>query len=138
MYARHRVVYQHDARESPNARERERYTVMGPYSREPFRFFEELAPEVDYPIFSLLEDFENSGVFPKCFDNDPHWNADGHGVAAAGQTPLRLTVFGVSHQHHAEKRCGAIQVSHFVGVLCEAFPLRQLYALEICNRRVEA
>ncbi len=74
--------YQYSDRESPENWERDRYTVLGPYSLEPFRYFEELSPTVDYPILSLLETFQTTEVFPTCFKNDPHWTAAGAEVAA--------------------------------------------------------
>lgn len=51
-------------------------------SREPFRFFDEVRPSKPYPIYSLLEDFRANTEFPTCFEDDPHWNATGHRVAA--------------------------------------------------------
>jgi lysophospholipase L1-like esterase len=74
--------YQYDAREAPSNWEKDRYDLLGPYSLEPFRFFEELAPEVDYPIHPLLAAFLENDAFPTCFDDDPHWNETGTSVAA--------------------------------------------------------
>ncbi len=74
--------YQYSAREAPNNYEGERYTVLGPYSLEPFRWFEELAQSEPYPIVPLLQTFQETQVFPTCFEDDPHWNARGHRVAA--------------------------------------------------------
>lgn len=74
--------YQYSARESPRNWERERYTVLGPYACAPFDLFRELSAQVDYPIVPLLEAFQQTTVFPTCFRDDPHWNEDGHGVAA--------------------------------------------------------
>ncbi|MFT5052770.1 MAG: hypothetical protein ACI8QZ_004207 [Chlamydiales bacterium] len=74
--------YQYSDRESPTSVEWERYTALGPYALEPFRFFDEVRGGVDYPILSLLEDFQQTDVFPTCFEDDPHWNPEGHGVAA--------------------------------------------------------
>jgi len=73
--------YQYDEREAPQSWERGEYTTLGPYSLEPFRFFDELREQVDYPIVSLLEDFRETDVFPTCFPDDPHWNGAGHRVA---------------------------------------------------------
>lgn len=75
-------TYQYSARECPNNWEAEHYTELGAYALEPFRFFEELAQEVDYPIHSLLADFQTTDVFPTAFDDDPHWNDAGATVAA--------------------------------------------------------
>ena len=74
--------HQYDARESPDSWEKDCYTQLGPYSLEPFRYFEEQSREVDYPVVSILEDFRASNAFPTCFDWDPHWNATGHRIAA--------------------------------------------------------
>jgi hypothetical protein len=75
-------AYQYTDRESPDNWERHEYTALGPYCKEPFRYFDELRPKVDYPVVSLLDDFASATEFPLCFPNDPHWNADGHKVAA--------------------------------------------------------
>jgi hypothetical protein len=37
---------------------------------------------VDYPIYSILRDFQETDLFPTCFENDPHWNPNGTSVAA--------------------------------------------------------
>ena len=74
--------YQYSSRESPRNREAEFYTVLGSYSLEPFRFFEELGARERFPIVSLLGAFQETDVFPTCFEDDPHWNAAGHRVAA--------------------------------------------------------
>lgn len=75
-------AYQYSDRECPRNWERDEYTVLGPHALEPFRFFEELAGRVDYPVHSLLGDFRASREFPLYFEHDPHWNEAGHGVAA--------------------------------------------------------
>jgi len=74
--------YQYSDRESPSSPEWSRYTALGPHAAEPFRFFDEVRETVDYPVISLLEDFRQTEVFPTCFEDDPHWNPAGHGVAA--------------------------------------------------------
>lgn len=74
--------YQYSAAESPNNWEQAEYEILGPYAHEPFRYFEEIAPTVDYPIFSLLSDFQETEVFPTALDNDPHWTQAGNRVAA--------------------------------------------------------
>ena len=58
------------------------YRNFGPYIHEPFRYFESVRDEVSYPIYSLLDDFRNTDVFPTCFDRDPHWLPAGARVAA--------------------------------------------------------
>jgi hypothetical protein len=64
--------------------------VLGPYSLEPFRYFEELSKEVDYPIYSLLETFQKNEVFPTSFEDDPHWNRKGAQVAASAITKILI------------------------------------------------
>lgn len=74
--------YQYSDRECPNNWEKNEYVPLGPYVYEPFKYFESIKKEAVYPIYSLLADFQNTKVFPTCFDNDPHWNENGHSVAA--------------------------------------------------------
>jgi lysophospholipase L1-like esterase len=74
--------YQYSAREVPRNKDAGEYEVLGPHSLEPFRFFDELRPTKPYPIVSLLEDFRANTEFPTCFEDDAHWNALGHRVAA--------------------------------------------------------
>ncbi len=75
-------TFQYSDRESPHNWEADQYEVLGPYSLEPFRFFEEVAARADYPVYPLLDAFAKSGVFPTAFDDDPHWNDAGTSVAA--------------------------------------------------------
>ena len=81
-------TYQYSDRESPENWEARHYTVLGPHSLEPFRFFEELALEVDYPIHSLLDTFRDTDIFPTSFSDDPHWNPAGADLAAGAITRL--------------------------------------------------
>jgi len=74
--------FQYSDREAPHNWEAEEYEELGPFALEPFRFFDELRGQVDYPINSLLETFRNAGVFPTCFEDDPHWNDAGTTIAA--------------------------------------------------------
>ena len=78
--------FQYDGRECPSDWEmrdpRSRHTVLGPHGT--FRWFEELGAERGLEVHSLLEDFRTSGVFPTCLEDDPHWNPDGHRIAARG------------------------------------------------------
>ncbi len=74
--------YQYSDRECPNNWEKNAYTPLGKYVLEPFKYFEKIREDVDYPIYSLLSNFQNTEVFPTCFDHDPHWNEDGNRVAA--------------------------------------------------------
>jgi hypothetical protein len=77
-------TYQYSDRESPESWERTRYTALGPHSLEPFRYFDEVRENVDYPVWSLLKDFQETDVFPTALLDDPHWNPAGHEVAAKG------------------------------------------------------
>ncbi|OAD23410.1 hypothetical protein THIOM_000761 [Candidatus Thiomargarita nelsonii] len=74
--------YQYSDKESPNNWEKNEYEILGQYSHEPFKYFESIKNEVDYPIHSLLPDFQNTTIFPTCFDHDPHWNEEGARIAA--------------------------------------------------------
>jgi len=74
--------YQYNRREAPLNWEKDKYDLEGKYNLEPFRFFEEQKAKVDYPIYSLLPAFQQTEVFPTCFENDPHWNDAGTTVAA--------------------------------------------------------
>lgn len=80
--------FQYSARECPRDGEAHQYTVLGPHSLEPFRFFDELRERVDFPIHPLLRAFQETEVFPTCFETDAHWNASGHAVAADAMSPL--------------------------------------------------
>jgi lysophospholipase L1-like esterase len=74
--------YQYSDRESPQSWERGAYEPLGPHVLEPFRFIEEQESTLPYPVVSLLEDFQQTDVFPTCQQDDPHWTAAGHAVAA--------------------------------------------------------
>jgi hypothetical protein len=60
------------------------------YIFEPFEYFRRQAATVPFPIHSLLEAFQTSGVFPVCFEDDPHWNVAGHQVAARAITEFLI------------------------------------------------
>ena len=74
--------FQYSAEESPGNREAAEYTVLGPHSLEPFRFFASLEGKLSFPVLSLLPAFRDTTVFPTCLADDPHWTAAGHRVAA--------------------------------------------------------
>ena len=74
--------YQYTELEVARDSEANEYTELGPYVRAPFRFFEELRGKVDYPILPLLADFATSDLHPHCFEDNSHWNAAGHQIAA--------------------------------------------------------
>jgi len=75
-------AYQYSSRESPYNWEAGEYETLGPYVREPFRYFEERRGGLPYPVLNLLPAFEHSDEFPLYFGNDPHWNARGARLAA--------------------------------------------------------
>lgn len=68
--------------ECPNNWETMFYALDEPYEFEYFRFFEQVRPEVSFPILTLLPAFQETTRFPLVFDQDPHWNADGHRFVA--------------------------------------------------------
>lgn len=74
-------AYQYSDRESPRNWEKG-YAPLGPYVREPFRYFAEVAPTLAYPVIDILPAFESSERFPLYFGNDPHWTEQGADVAA--------------------------------------------------------
>lgn len=73
--------YQYSDIECPNNWEKSQYQVLGPFAHEPFTYFEQIKDDRDYPIVSLLAEFQNSTVFPTVFDDDPHWNEAGNRIA---------------------------------------------------------
>lgn len=77
-------AFQYSTRECPDNWEASSYINLGEYVHEPFRLFEQMEKDVDYPIISLLDTFQSTAVFPTCFQDDPHWNESGHKVAAEG------------------------------------------------------
>jgi hypothetical protein len=93
-------AYQYSKTESPRNWEADRYQRLGPYVLEPFRYFDEIAADLPYPVISLLSAFRKSGRFPLFFRGDPHWNRFGAALAAetvarelaaAGSIPCRLS-----------------------------------------------
>jgi lysophospholipase L1-like esterase len=53
-----------------------------PYEYAYFEFFDDVADEVDFPIKSLLPEFQSTTKFPLVFENDAHWNPDGNRFVA--------------------------------------------------------
>jgi hypothetical protein len=80
-------AYQYSKRESPRNWEADRYEQLGRYAREPFRYFDQVAADLPYPVVSLLSAFEQSDRFPLFFRGDPHWNR--YGAALAAETVAR-------------------------------------------------
>jgi hypothetical protein len=77
-------AFQYSKRESVRNWESHTYQTLGPYVREPFRYFEEARDELPYPVFSLLRHFEEAPEFPLYQETDPHWNETGNRLAAEG------------------------------------------------------
>lgn len=74
---------QYDPSECPKDLEGPQYLPEeGPFLLEPFRFFEQRSTGAGFPVHSLLEDFRDSPVRPTTFVDDPHWNTNGHKIAA--------------------------------------------------------
>ena len=70
-------AYQYSLGEAPESWEAHRYEALGPWVREPFRYFEENGDRLPYPVLSALGAFEDSDEFPLFQNDDPHWNAAG-------------------------------------------------------------
>ena len=79
-------AYQYSDREVPRNWETG-YTPLGPHVREPFRYFEEVAEALPYPVIDLYEAYATSERFPLFFANDPHWTEQGADVAARATAP---------------------------------------------------
>ena len=75
-------TYQYSSREATHNWEASEYEPLGPHAYEPFRYFDEIRHRRPYPIYSLLDDFRKTDVFPTAFDNDPHWTPAGARTAA--------------------------------------------------------
>jgi hypothetical protein len=75
-------AYQYSLRESPDNWEASEYEVLGPFVREPLRYFEKRRPDLPYPVVSLWSAFTEAEEFPLFRQNDPHWTREGAQVAA--------------------------------------------------------
>lgn len=69
-------------KECPNNWEKGWYSVPGPYSMEPFRYYEEMRTAVNFPVISLLPEFQHTKVFPTVWKDDAHFSAAGAQLAA--------------------------------------------------------
>lgn len=74
--------FQYSDREHPESWELDEVESLGPHVFEPFAFFDEVRDQLPFPVISLLPDFQSTDVFPTCFHDDSHWNADGAAIAA--------------------------------------------------------
>jgi energy-coupling factor transporter transmembrane protein EcfT len=82
-------AYQYSMEESPRSWESHRYEAMGPWVREPFRYFREKGDRLPYPVLDTLFAFENADEFPLFREDDPHWNEAGARLMA--ETVARWT-----------------------------------------------
>jgi hypothetical protein len=74
-------AYQYSTSEAPESWERRAYDARGPFVREPFRYFEEVADDLRYPVIDLMSTFERSSEQPLFLVDDPHWNRRGARLA---------------------------------------------------------
>jgi len=76
--------FQYRPSESPDDWEAKagEYSAPGPYSMEPFKYFEKMKKEVPYPLYSRLLDFKSTTLKQTVFPNDAHLNNDGANLAA--------------------------------------------------------
>jgi hypothetical protein len=75
-------AYQYSLSESPENWEAHRYEVLGPWVREPFRYFRENGRDLPFPVLSVLPAFEASDEFPLFQRDDPHWTEAGAALMA--------------------------------------------------------
>lgn len=73
-----------------NGTESDRIPLSDEYMFEAFKFFEEKSKNSIFPIYSLLEDFQKTALFPTVFNDDLHYNEAGHEVAAKGIVRMLL------------------------------------------------
>jgi len=74
--------FQYSDRECPANWQKDESALLGPYCLEPFRYFDKVKETLDFPVYSLLKAFQETTVYPTCFDDDPHWNDAGTTIAA--------------------------------------------------------
>jgi hypothetical protein len=79
--------FQYSNSESPKNWERRFYAADGPFVREPFRYFREVAAELPYPVIDLMPTFEQSTATPLFLEDDPHWNRAGARLAGSSLVP---------------------------------------------------
>lgn len=70
--------------ECPGNWESDSYADDEPFEFEYFRYFEEAAPGLPFPVVNLLPAFRDAEDSPLTFSFDPHWNRKGH--ALVGRT----------------------------------------------------
>jgi hypothetical protein len=75
-------AYQYSLSESPENWEAHRYETLGPWVREPFRYFQENRRELPFPVLSTLPAFEASDETPLFQKDDPHWSPAGAALMA--------------------------------------------------------
>ena len=70
-------AYQYSMQESPESWESHRYERLGPWVREPFRYFRQARDRLPYPVLSVLPAFEGADSARLFREDDPHWNEAG-------------------------------------------------------------
>ncbi len=75
-------AFQYSERECAESWENEQYEIRGRYALQPFYYIEEMRDSVDFPIISLLDDFNRTDRFPLFYADDPHWSPHGNVFAA--------------------------------------------------------
>jgi len=60
----------------------EQLPADSPHLLEPFRWAEQRRQQAAFPVWPLLEAFQQAPARPLVFDHDPHYNPAGHRVAA--------------------------------------------------------
>lgn len=83
--------FQYNRSESPKYKRQDRYEFASKTVLLPFEYFANLTSQVNYPIVSLLETFQQTNIFPTCFEDDPHWNRNGMELASATIAEWLLT-----------------------------------------------
>ena len=75
--------YHHwNEQECPENWEAFAYDLNEPYQYAFFEYFDEQAKTAGFPVYNLLNDFQQTKKFPLVFRTDPHWNPRGHEFVA--------------------------------------------------------
>lgn len=92
--------FQYSDKESPKNWERRSYQALGPYSLEPFALFDKFKETVNFPVYSLLKDFQDTDIFPTTLYDDPHWTEKGHRLVAERTYDIskELGIFPCDHE----------------------------------------
>lgn len=69
--------WQYTDREAPASWENGGFDPLGPYALENYRYMEQRAGEIPFPLHTLLDDFRQTDRYPLNFRVDSHWNQHG-------------------------------------------------------------